>query len=92
MTELDILSMDDSGNQINERTFLLVTAKLKQTGATFSGLVQCGAWDCFDEFNRININIEVLSVVSTKLKALQNAVINNALTVNIGIGSEHKWF
>ena len=49
-------------------------------GATFSGLVQCGAWGCFDEFNRININIKVLSVVSTQLKALQNALIKNALT------------
>ena len=55
-------------------------------GATFSGLVQCGAWGCFDEFNRINI--EVLSVVSAQLKALQNALINNALTVNIGIGPD----
>ena len=29
ITELDILSMDDGGDQCNERTFLFVTAKLK---------------------------------------------------------------
>lgn len=55
-------------------------------GATFSGLIQCGAWGCFDEFNRINI--EVLSVVSTQLKAIQNALICGASVVSIGAHSD----
>jgi dynein heavy chain len=57
-------------------------------GAIFAGLVQIGAWGCFDEFNRINI--EVISVVSAQLRSIQNALNLNRSTVDIGIGYEIK--
>ncbi|KAH3745451.1 dynein heavy chain 10, axonemal [Pelomyxa schiedti] len=42
------------------------------TARLLSGLVQCGGWACFDEFNRIKP--EVLSVISIQVSTIQQAL------------------
>ncbi|XP_050527907.1 dynein axonemal heavy chain 10 [Daktulosphaira vitifoliae] len=46
-------------------------------GKILNGLCQCGAWGCFDEFNRIDIS--VLSVISTQLGTIRNALLEQNL-------------
>jgi dynein heavy chain 2 len=45
---------------------------VKSMGRIFIGLVKCGAWGCFDEFNRLEA--DVLSAVSMQIQKIQHAI------------------
>ncbi|PKU41804.1 cytoplasmic dynein 2 heavy chain 1 [Limosa lapponica baueri] len=45
---------------------------VKSMGRIFVGLVKCGAWGCFDEFNRLEE--AVLSAVSMQIQTIQHAL------------------
>eukprot|EP01116_Phalansterium_solitarium_P024802 TRINITY_DN91_c0_g1_i1.p1 TRINITY_DN91_c0_g1~~TRINITY_DN91_c0_g1_i1.p1 ORF type:complete len:4098 (+),score=2051.07 TRINITY_DN91_c0_g1_i1:208-12501(+) len=44
----------------------------KSMGRIFTGIIKCGAWGCFDEFNRLDE--EVLSAVSQQIQVIQSAL------------------
>ena len=54
---------------------------VKSMGRIFVGLVKCGAWGCFDEFNRLEE--AVLSAVSTQIQTIQDAIKAKAPNVEL---------
>ncbi|XP_075054902.1 cytoplasmic dynein 2 heavy chain 1 [Mixophyes fleayi] len=58
---------------------------VKSMGRIFVGLVKCGAWGCFDEFNRLEE--AVLSAVSMQIQTIQDALKNHRLTCDL-LGKE----
>ncbi|CAK4071541.1 unnamed protein product [Aphanomyces euteiches] len=50
-------------------------------GRIFIGLVKCGAWGCFDEFNRLKE--DQLSAISQQIQLIQDAIKNHVASISL---------
>jgi len=54
---------------------------MKSMTRIFVGLVKCGAWGCFDEFNRLEE--ATLSAISMQIQAIQTALKSRQKAVTL---------
>ena len=67
-----IISLPEYACVIEISLIFLQGIDVKSMGRIFIGLVKCGAWGCFDEFNRLEE--AVLSAVSMQIQTIQAAL------------------
>ena len=65
----------------------IMTIWIVEQFSSLAGLCQSGAWGCFDEFNRIEIS--VISVISTQLQTIRNALVKKLATFHVSIEGIH---
>lgn len=68
----------------------LLLNQLQSFGKLMVGLCRSGCWGCFDEFNRIDVS--VLSVVTTQIKSIQNALQAKATLFQVRLSCSSSLF